>query len=68
MRTDEQFQVWVLDGGRWQIIGAFPDFDPANALARARNSRVRLVRAEFENGKATHADILAEIGATRTAH
>lgn len=65
MRSEEQFQVWVLDNGHWQIIGAFHDFDPANALARARNNRVRLMRVLFEDGKLTNSDVLAEIGATR---
>jgi 4'-phosphopantetheinyl transferase EntD len=64
----EQFEVCVLQEGRWEMLAAFPDFDVANALAQSRNTRVRLIRAEFTDGKQVAADVLAEIGATRSCY
>lgn len=68
MISQEHFEVCVLQHGRWEMLAAFPDFDVANALAQARNTRVRLVRAEFTDGKQIAADVLAEIGATRSLY
>jgi hypothetical protein len=68
MTRCEQFEVSVLNEQRWHLLGAFADFEVANALARARRSRVRLARTEYEEGKPIVTDILAEIGDTRTGY
>ena len=62
----EQFEVWTQNGGnRWEMIGAFSDFEIASAVARNRSSKMRLVHAVYENGKVLEKDVLAELGATR---
>jgi len=62
----EQFEVWAQNGNnRWEMVGAFNDFDLASAVARNRSSKMRLVHAVYENGKAVEKDVLAELGATR---
>lgn len=62
----EQFEVWTQNGGnRWEMIGAFNDFEIASAVARNRSSKMRLVHAVYENGKVLEKDVLAELGATR---
>ena len=64
----EQFEVWTRNGSnRWEMIAAFNDFEIASAVARNRSSKMRLVQAVYENGKVLERDILAEVGATRTA-
>jgi hypothetical protein len=68
MINQEQFEVSVLEHGRWEMLAAFRDFDVANALAQSRKSRVRVIRAEFTDGKQVSADVLAEIGATRSGY
>ena len=62
----EQFEVWVREGGKWQMIAAFHDFDVASAVARNRSSEMRLIHAVYQNGKLVSQDVLAELGATRT--
>jgi len=61
----EQYEVWVFANGRWQLIGSFADFEPANALVLARGRRVRLVHVFFEDSKRVEEHTIAEIGETR---
>lgn len=61
----EQYEVWVLNDGRWEMAAWFNDFEVASAMASARNTRVRLIRATYEDGKKTASETIAEIGATR---
>ncbi len=61
----EQFEIWEFNHDRWEFVASFVDFDVANALARRRTYRVRLMHVVYEDGKAVEQDILAEIGATR---
>ena len=64
----EQFEVWTQNGSnRWEMIAAFSDFEVASAVARNRSSKMRLIHAIYENGKVLERDVLAEVGATRTA-
>jgi 4'-phosphopantetheinyl transferase EntD len=65
MTSHEQFEVSVLQQGRWELLAVFPDFDVANVLAQSRKNRVRVTRTEFAEGRQVAADVLAEIGATR---
>jgi hypothetical protein len=68
MSSHEQFEVSVLQQGRWELLAVFPDFDVANVLAQSRKNRVRVTRMEFADGRQVAADVLAEIGATRTGY
>ena len=61
----EQFEVWALKGEKWEFLASFLNFEVANALARNRPSRVRLIHAVYEDGKVVEQEILAEVGATR---
>ena len=61
----EQFEIWVLDHGKWQMIASFREFDIASAMARTRSSRMRLIRSVYENGQPVEQQVLAELGATR---
>jgi hypothetical protein len=61
----EQYEVWEFNDDRWEMVASFPDFDLANAMARRRSYRVRLVRVTYEDGKAVQQQVLTEIGATR---
>jgi len=63
----EQYEVWALNGDKWEFVAAFRDFDVASALAKNRTSRVRLIRAAYEDGKRVQEEILAEVGAIRQA-
>lgn len=64
----EQFEVWTQNGSnRWEMIAAFSDFEVASAVARNRSNKMRLIHAIYENGKVLERDVLAEVGATRTA-
>jgi hypothetical protein len=61
----EQYEVWTLYGGRWEMLASFGDFELAFAMARNRSSSMRLIHAIYENGKVVSSDILAEVGITR---
>ena len=65
MARFEQFEVWEFNQERWLMVASFRDFDLANAMARRRSYRVRLVRVTYEEGKAGQQEVLTDIGATR---
>jgi hypothetical protein len=62
----EQFEVWRLNGERWELVAAFQDFELANAVAMKRSSRIRLVHTIYEGGKLVEKEVLMEVGAPRT--
>lgn len=63
----EQFEVWIQSGERWVLSSAFRELDVAAAVARERGSRVRVVRATYEGAQLIEQQVIAEIGAVRTA-
>jgi len=63
----EQFEVWIFQNDRWELLAVFYDQDTASAVASNRGIRVRLVHASYENGHPVSQETLAEIGDIRTA-
>ena len=61
----EQYEVWSLNGDKWELVAFFHDFDVASAVMRKRQYRTRLIHAVYDEGKRTQEDVLAELGATR---
>jgi len=61
----EHFEVWAEKAGKWQMVGAFLDFDVASAVARNYTYRMRLMHLVFEDGKKVQEEVLAELGTTR---
>ena len=62
----EQFEVWIFQNNRWEMIAAFFDFDTAQAVASNRKARVKLVHASYENGQMVGQETIAEIGDIRS--
>ena len=65
MSRFEQFEIWEFNQGRWQFIASFGEFEMANALARRRTYRVRLLHVTYDDGSKLAEEVLAEIGETR---
>ncbi len=65
MERWEQYEVWQLTGEKWELVGAFREFDLANAVARNRQTRMRLIHAVYVDGKLKTQDIIADLGSTR---
>ncbi len=65
MSRFEQYEVWQLQGERWEQAGAFADLEVASAMAGARQKRVRVMRVSYENGNPARQEVLAEVGSTR---
>ena len=61
----EQYEIWALNGDKWELASVFREFDVASAVARARGSGVRLMHVVYEDGKVVEKQVIAEIGATR---
>ena len=61
----EQYEIWAHNGAKWEIVGAFSDFEIASALARNYSKRMRLIHAVYDAGKVVEQDILMELGARR---
>jgi hypothetical protein len=62
----EQYEIWVQNGAKWEMIASFQDFEVASAMARNRSSNMRLMLATYEGGTVVAKDVLAELGTTRT--
>ena len=61
----EQYEIWVQNGVKWEMLASFQDFEIASAVARNRFSEMRLIHAVYQDGKLVSQDVLAELGATR---
>ena len=61
----EQYEVWIHNHGKWELIASFSDFEMASAVARNHVSRMRLIHAVYEDRKLVSQDLLAELGMTR---
>jgi hypothetical protein len=61
----EQFEVWDLVGDRWDLAGSFGEFEVAAALASTRHTRVRLLRAVFEENQRVEEEVMVQVGATK---
>lgn len=47
------------------MVASFRELAVASAVARNRSSRVRLVRAVYEDARLVEQEIIAEVGTTR---
>jgi hypothetical protein len=61
----EQFEVWVMNQGKWEMVAHFNELDVASAVFKNRTYRQKLVHAVYEDGKMLQQDIIAEVGSTR---
>lgn len=61
----QQFEVWQMNEGRWELVSSFPEFDIAHAIAKNRKNRVRLLKVTYENGTALEQEVIADVGTTR---
>lgn len=61
----EQYQIWVVNGERWEMVAAFNDVEIASAMTRNYSSRMRLIHAVYEGNKIVAQDVLVELGETR---
>jgi hypothetical protein len=61
----EQFEVWVMNKGKWELVAHFNELDVASVVFKNRTYRQKLVRAVYEDGKVLQRDIIAEVGSTR---
>jgi len=62
----EQYEIWVQNGERWEMLASFLDFEVASAVARTRSSKMKLMLATYEDSVVVTKDVIAELGATRT--
>jgi hypothetical protein len=61
----EQYEIWVQNGVKWEMLASFPDFEVASAVARNRSSKMRLMLVTYEDSTVVSKDVIAELGATR---
>ena len=65
MTRTEQYEIWALNGEKWELTSVFRDFDVASAVASSRSTRVRLMHVVYEDNKVVEKQVIAEIGSTR---
>ena len=62
----EQYEIWVQNGEKWEMLASFLDFEVASAVARNRSSKMKLILATYEDSTVVAKDVIAELGVTRT--
>lgn len=62
----EQYEIWVQNGEKWEMLASFLDFEVASVVARGRSSKMKLVLATYEGSTVVTKDVIAELGATST--
>lgn len=65
MAAWEQYEVWIQNGSKWEMLASFRSLDLASALARSRSNKMRLIHAAYDNEKLVSEEVLAELGMTR---
>jgi len=61
----EQYEIWVQNGVKWEMLACFPDFELASVVARGRTSKMKLMLVTYEDGTSVSKDVIAELGSTR---
>ena len=61
----EQYEVWVLTKGKWELVAHFSDMEIASSVFKNRTYRQKLVHAVYEDGNRVSEDVMAEVGRTR---
>lgn len=61
----DQYEIWVLNKGKWEFIASFIDFEVASAVFGNRTYRQRLLHVVYEGKTMVKQDVIAEVGATR---
>jgi Cys-tRNA synthase (O-phospho-L-seryl-tRNA:Cys-tRNA synthase) len=61
----EQYEIWVQNGEKWEMLASFLDFEVASAVARNRSSKMKVMLATYEDGAVVSKDVIAELGTTR---
>ena len=61
----EQYEIWVLTKGKWEVVAHFSDMEVASAVFKNRTYRQKLVHAVYEDGNRVREDVMAEVGRTR---
>ena len=61
----EQYEIWVQNGVKWEMLASFQDFEIASAVARNRSSKMRLMLVTYEDSAVVSKDVIAELGTTR---
>ena len=61
----DQYEIWVMNKGKWEFIAAFIDFDVASAVFRNRTYRQRMLHVVYEGATMVKQDVIAEVGTTR---
>ena len=65
MARCEQYEIWVQNGVKWEMLACFQDFEVASAVARNRSSKMRLMHVTYEDSAVVSKDVIAELGTTR---
>jgi hypothetical protein len=61
----EQYEVWVYNRGKWDLLAHFTNMEVASAVFKNRTYRQKLVHAVYEDGNRVSEDVMAELGRTR---
>lgn len=65
MENWDQYEVWQFNGEQWEFVAGFRDLELANAIARNRRTRMRLIHATYIDGKLEAQEIVIDLGNTR---
>ena len=61
----EQYEIWTVVDGKWELRSAFASFAVASAVASNYAYRMRLIHVVYEGSTRVSEDVVMELGATR---
>ena len=62
MAQNQQYEVWILDGGDWTLKSSWRDFEVGVAAARALSGPVRIMCAAYNGNAAVERNVVVELG------
>ena len=65
MSRFQQYEIWQMNEGHWDLVSSFLDFDVAYSVTKNRSHNVRLLKVTYDQASVEQ-EIIAEVGSTRT--
>jgi len=67
MAQGEEYEIWILENGKWGLKAWSRAFDVGWALARVHSVPVRIVRTVYNDAFVAERSVIAELNSSQSA-